>query len=323
MPKIDIISGFLGAGKTTLIKKLLPSVYQNKKIVLVENEFGEIGIDGSFLKESGVIINEINSGCICCTLKGDFKKALQQVIDTYQPDIILIEPSGVGKLSDILNIIKSIEKLTIQVQSTVVDANRALTYQRNFGAFFNDQIQNANCIILSRTQDINQEKLDAVLKMLKKINKHAHIITTNWENISAETIYNTMISSHSLTNIIQQEIAKAEISDNCCCHCHDDHCHEHTETHHHCDADEVFQSIGLETGRKYSPEELEHALEQLPENVIRAKGIVQDQQENWFFFDYVPGSIDVRKGKASYTGLITIIGTNIDSAKMKSIFGVN
>lgn len=378
MTKVDLISGFLGAGKTTLIQKLLPVVYQNKKVVLVENEFGEIGIDGSFLKEAGIVVNEINSGCICCTLQGDFRQALLKVVDEYHPDIILIEPSGVGKLSDILTLVHSVEGLEVQVQSTVVDANRALVYHRNFGEFFNDQIAHASCVILSRTQEIDHSKLEEVLGLIKEINPQARVVTTNWSDISAETIYDAMTGSNSLV-----EIAVKELEDHheheccghhhdeeheccghhhdeeheCCGHHHDeeheccghhshreealeqanaglsegnkihigveDEHHHHHHHHHGLDADEVFDAIGIETIQEYSREDLEQALSQLPENIIRAKGIVPNSSNEWFFFDYVPGSADIREGKASYTGLITIIGTHIDVEKMKEIFRVH
>lgn len=370
MTKVDLISGFLGAGKTTLIQKLLPEVYKNQKVVLIENEFGEIGIDGSFLKETGIIVNEINSGCICCTLQGDFRLALMKVVEDYHPDIILIEPSGVGKLSDILHLVASVEGLEIHSQSTVVDANRALIYHKNFGEFFDDQIQNATCIILSRTQEINQEKLENDLAMIHELNDHVRVVTTPWSDITGETLYEAMVGSTSFIDMTIHELEKHhhhDEEDHCDhhhdhegCHCKHHHeqgheCHHHhekheereenitkanqglskgnhihigtEEKHHHhhdgLDADDIFDAIGIETVQRYSHRELEEALAQLPETILRAKGIVQDHEGNWFFFDYVPGKTDIRQGKPAYTGLITVIGTNVDVEKMKEIFRIH
>ena len=370
MTKVDLISGFLGAGKTTLIQKLLPEVYKNQKVVLIENEFGEIGIDGSFLKETGIIVNEINSGCICCTLQGDFRLALMKVVEDYHPDIILIEPSGVGKLSDILHLVASVEGLEIHSQSTVVDANRALIYHKNFGEFFDDQIQNATCIILSRTQEINQEKLENDLAMIHELNDHVRVVATPWSDITWETLYEAMVGSASFIDMTIHELEKHhhhDEEDHCDhhhdhegCHCKHHHeqgheCHHHhekheereenitkanqglskgnhihigtEEKHHHhhdgLDADDIFDAIGIETVQRYSHRELEEALAQLPETILRAKGIVQDHEGNWFFFDYVPGKTDIRQGKPAYTGLITVIGTNVDVEKMKEIFRIH
>ena len=192
MYKIDVVSGFLGAGKTTLISKLLKEVFPGQKVVLVENEFGEIGIDGGFLKEAGIQINEINSGCICCTLKGDFQKALRQVIDTYHPDHILIEPSGVGKLSDILRIVKSVDGTELDSYSTVVDAARCRIYHKNFREFFDDQIATASCVILSKTQNVDEQKLAEDTAIIRELNPQARIITTPWDSLSGQAIFDAM-----------------------------------------------------------------------------------------------------------------------------------
>ena len=204
MTKINIISGFLGAGKTTLIKKLLNEVYKGQKVVLIENEFGEIGIDGGFLKEAGVEITEMNSGCICCSLVGDFGTALKDVLDKFKPDRIIIEPSGVGKLSDVIKAVKDVQKDMPQIELdsyvTVADANKCKMYMKNFGEFFNNQIEHASTIILSRTQNMNQEKLEQVVKLIREINTDATIITTAWDLITGEQIVAAMKKENSLVD---------------------------------------------------------------------------------------------------------------------------
>ena len=195
MSKVDVISGFLGAGKTTLIQKLIKDVFAGKKVVLVENEFGEIGIDGGFLKEAGITINEINGGCVCCTLQGDFHDALEKVENTYHPDHIIIEPSGVGKLSDILSIVKSVEGLELNSYSAVVDAKRCKIYHKNFKEFFDDQISTACCVILSRTQLVNEEKLNEDVSIIRELNPDVRIITTPWDDLNGESIYEAMTGS--------------------------------------------------------------------------------------------------------------------------------
>lgn len=386
MTKVDVISGFLGAGKTTLISKLVKEVFPGQKIVLVENEFGEIGIDGGFLKEAGIEIREINSGCICCTLKGDFEESLKQVVETYEPERIIIEPSGVGKLSDILRAVKTVDGLELSSYSTVVDGNRAKVYHRNFKEFFDDQIATAACVILSRTQSISEEKLADDVAIIRELNPDARIITTPWDELSGQAIFDAMTGS---SNGFPEDLGEDEEDDDedehehhhdhdhdedeehehHHHHDHDDdedehehhhhdhdedeehehhhHHHEHEdvnaglsegnrihvgedehEHHHHHhhgehDADEVFDSIGIETINKYSEEEIRKALSGLGENIIRAKGIVPDHDGKWLFFDYVPGDIDIREGKPAYTGLITVIGEKVDIPLMKELFGVH
>ena len=386
MTKVDVVSGFLGAGKTTLIQKLIKDVFAGQKVVLVENEFGEIGIDGGFLKEAGIVINEVNGGCICCTLQGDFKEALEKVLEQYHPDRILIEPSGVGKLSDILHIVKEVEGLEINSYSTVVDAKRCKIYHKNFKEFFDDQIVTANCVILSRTQMVDETVLQQDTDIIHELNKDARIITTPWDDLNGTTIFEAMEGS---TNGFPEDLEEEHHHDHdeeCCCHhdhdedehhCHHDHdedccCHhDHDEDEHHChhdhdekhkrdaerraaanaglsegnrihlgeeeheghhhhhhhhhgehDADEVFDSIGIETINKYTKEEIEHALSQLGDNIVRAKGIVPSTDGSWLFFDYVPGDTDIRTGSPAYTGLITVIGEKVDVEQMKDLFGV-
>ena len=213
MTKIDIISGFLGAGKTTLIQKLIKEVYAGKKVVLVENEFGEIGIDGGFLKDSGIVVNEINSGCICCTLQGDFRNALQEVVKEYNPDHIIIEPSGVGKLSDILTVVKDVEGLELNSYSTVVDAKRCEIYHKNFKEFFDDQISTAACVILSRTQLVDEETLQKDIAIIRELNHDARIITTPWDDLSGQAIIDAMEGSTDGFPELEEE------EESCCCGC--------------------------------------------------------------------------------------------------------
>jgi G3E family GTPase len=351
MTKVNVISGFLGAGKTTLIQKLLKDVFHDQKVVLVENEFGEIGIDGGFLQDAGIIVNEVNGGCICCTLQGDFQKALAKVRDTYQPDHILIEPSGVGKLSDILAIVKSVEGLDLDSYSTVVDAKRCKIYHKNFKEFFDDQIATASCVILSRTQMIDETKLQEDLDIIHALNPKVRVITTPWNDLSGMAIFEAMTGSGSgfpkgieaISEEDEDDEDEHEHHDHEHHHDHDDaeakaneglregnriHIgaeeeHEHHHHHHGLDADDVFDSIGIETINKYSAEELQSALSKLPDNIVRAKGIVPAKEGGWLFFDYVPGDVDVRPGTPAYTGLITVIGEHVDVEQMKNLFGVH
>ena len=303
MTQIDIISGFLGAGKTTLIKKLLDEAFHGQKIVLIENEFGEIGIDGGFLKDAGVEITEMNSGCICCSLVGDFGAALKQVLADYAPDRIVIEPSGVGKLSDVIAAVERVQKEApaLQLHSfvTVVDATKAKIYMKNFGEFFNDQVEHASAILLSRTQNMDQAKLNAAVSLLRNKNPKAAILTTPWEQLTGDQIVSAMEGGRSLAEELLEEIGHShggdeahhhhhhEHHDGEGCSCgHDHHDHEHHDEHDHhghdhchdeaaCDvccghhhhhghdADEVFTSWGRETPRKYSREDLQDALSAL------------------------------------------------------------
>jgi len=358
MTKIDIFSGFLGAGKTTLIKKLISEAYRNEKLVLIENEFGDIGIDGGFLKDSGIMVNEMNSGCICCSLVGDFGEALNKVISEYNPDRILIEPSGVGKLSDIIKAVKSLDfhNIILNSYTTVVDANKCKMYIKNFGEFYNDQICNAGCIILSHTANINEEKLNECLKLVKSQNDDATIITTDWKLLDGLKILETMEKSNSLVNDIEKLIHNHDEECECGhhhyhdhdeeCECghhhhhdHDEECecghhhhHDHDEEcecghhHHHHHADEVFTSWGKETINKYSTDIMNNILNKLSSDdygiILRAKGIVQDENEKWVHFDYVPGEPDVRYGSSEVIGRICVIGSNLDENKLAELFRI-
>lgn len=390
MSKVDVISGFLGAGKTTLIQKLIKDVFAGKKVVLVENEFGEIGIDGGFLQEAGITINEINGGCVCCTLQGDFHDALEKVENTYHPDHIIIEPSGVGKLSDILSIVKSVEGLELNSYSAVVDAKRCKIYHKNFKEFFDDQISTACCVILSRTQMVNEEKLNEDVSIIRELNPDVRIITTPWDDLNGESIYEAMTGSsngfpegleeldfdeeeheHHHHDEDEHECCCGHHHDEehkchhhhdeeeheCCCgHHHDEeheccHHHDHSEEiehaneglsegnkvhigggehehhhhhhhHHGLDANDVFDSIGIETVNRYTEDDIREALKGLGENIVRAKGIVPATDGSWLFFDYVPGDVDIRAGKAAYTGLITVIGEHVDVENIKTLFKV-
>ncbi len=274
MTKIDIFSGFLGAGKTTLIKKLIQEAYKDEKLVIIENEFGEIGIDGGFLKESGIQVNEMNSGCICCSLVGDFGIALKQVLGEYAPDRILIEPSGVGKLSDVIKAVKDVEmhNACLNAYATVVDASKCKMYMKNFGEFFNDQIESAGCIVLSHTSGMSDEKIHTCVDMIREHNPNAVIVTTPWDSLGGKQLLDAIERSNSL----EADIEELEHhhhhhghSEDCHCgHHHHDHgeecsCgHHHHDRgeecscghHHHHHADEVFTSWGRETVNKYTAE---------------------------------------------------------------------
>ena len=339
MTKIDIISGFLGAGKTTLIKKLIEEAFQGQKLVLIENEFGEIGIDGGFLKDAGIQITEMNSGCICCSLVGDFTAALEQVIETYHPDRIMIEPSGVGKLSDVVGAVLRVgdkEDITINSMVTVADATKCKMYMKNFGEFYNDQIETASTIILSRTQTMKQDRLEKAVSLIQEKNKKgAQIITTPWDQLTGTQILQVIEKSSNL----EQELLK-ELEE----HRHEEHHHEHHHhedhehhdhhdheekgscgCHHHHHADEVFTSWGKETPAKYSKEELADILHKLSEEteygmILRAKGMLPTQDGEWMYFDLVPGEYEIRTGSPDYTGRICVIGSQLQEEKLMELF---
>ena len=372
MTKVDIFSGFLGAGKTTLIKKLISEAYKDEKLVLIENEFGDIGVDGEFLKDSGIQVNEMNSGCICCSLVGDFGKALAEVVQKYNPDRILIEPSGVGKLSDVIMAVENLhnDELVLNGFTTVVDAKKCKMYMKNFGEFFNNQIENASAIILSHTAGLAQDKLDACVALLREHNETAEIVTTDWNELDGKLILQTMEKRAGID--AELEHLKTEMHEHhhhheheehehhhhhheheehehhhhhdhehgegCCCghdheheeHEHHHHDHEHGEScgcghhhehgHHH--ADEVFQSIGMETSHKFSEAEINDFLGKLGNftefgTILRAKGVVENVEGGWIHFDYVPGEPDVRTGSAATTGMICVIGVDIEEANIR------
>ena len=374
MTKIDIFSGFLGAGKTTLIKKLIKESFAGQKVVLIENEFGEIGIDGGFLKESGIQINELNAGCICCSLVGDFRAALQQVVEQYHPDRIVIEPSGVGKLSDVTRAVEGVaEHLDVQLSSfvTVADVNKVKMYMKNFGEFYDDQISHASCIILSRTQNATEEKIAAAVAMLREKNPTATIVTTAWDALTGEQILKAMSTKDDFKAELIAMAAKAneahahedeeeehehhhhhdhddDHNEHCCCghhhdhddddedehehhhhHDHDDHdehcCCGHHHHHHDHDADEVFTSWGVETAKKFSKADIEHALTELDTGnygmILRSKGIVDGGADGWLEFDYVPGEWEVRARGADVGGKLVVIGSKLDEKAIAALFG--
>lgn len=332
MTKIDIISGFLGAGKTTFIKKLLKEAFKGEQVVLIENEFGEIGIDGGFLKEAGIEIKEMNSGCICCSLVGDFEKSLKEVIDTYHPDRILIEPSGVGKLSDVIKAVQDAQvNLDAQLNSftTVVDVTKCRIYSKNFGEFFSNQIEYAGAIILSRTDKAKHEKVEESVAILRGLNEKAPIITTPIEQLSGEKLLETMEGSKSLEEELLAEIACPECGGH---HEHDEECgcgheHHHHDHHGHHHADEVFTSWGKETIQTYTKEEISNILKTLESDslygtILRAKGMVAGADGEWIYFDMVPEEHEVRTGAAEYTGRICVIGSKLDEHKLEELFGI-
>ena len=347
MTKIDIISGFLGAGKTTLIKKLLKEAFQDEQVVLIENEFGEIGIDGGFLKEAGIEIREMNSGCICCSLVGDFGASLKEVIDKYHPDRILIEPSGVGKLSDVIRAVQDVQEetgLVLNSYTTVVDAKKCKMYMRNFGEFFNNQVEYAGAIIMSRTDIVDEEKAMQSMELLRSLNKKAAIITTPIENLDGKKLLEVMENPVSL----EQEMMEEEVCPECghvhehhhdhecgCGHDHEEHEHHHDHEcgcghdhdHHHHHADEVFTSWGRETIKKYSRENLEKILAVLSESgeygvILRAKGMLPAEDGTWIYFDMVPEETEIREGAPEYTGRLCVIGSKLNEEKLAEIFGL-
>ena len=351
MTKVDIISGFLGAGKTTLIAKLLKEAFPGEQVVLIENEFGEIGIDGGFLKESGVEIREMNSGCICCSLVGDFGTSLKEVVEKYHPDRIIIEPSGVGKLSDVIKAVKDLHienEIRLNSASTVADASKVKVYMKNFGEFFNNQIEHAGTIILSRTQNVSEAKLKTDIELIRSLNKDAHIITTPWDDINGKQILDAM---ENVTNLELEMLAEAAAKaaeehehehhhdGECGCghdhehehehhHDHDGECgcgHDHHHGHHH--ADEVFTSWGVETPDKYDKETLSEILRKLSEtddygDILRAKGMLPTPEGKWMFFDLVPEEYEIRDGEPEITGRICVIGAKLKEDALKELFNV-
>ena len=359
MTKIDIFSGFLGAGKTTLIKKLLSEAFSGEKLVLIENEFGEIGIDGGFLKDAGVEITEMNSGCICCSLVGDFGTALKEVLEKFTPDRVIIEPSGVGKLSDVIKAVEGVAHevdITINSLVTVADASKCKMYMKNFGEFFNNQVENARTIVLSRTQNVKEDKLLAAVALIKEHNPEATVITTPWEELDGKQVVAAMEQKNSFV----EEVMKEANEGHCGCgghghghhhdhdheegHCgcgghghehHHDHDHEeghcgcghdHSHDHHgHHHAEDVFTSWGIETPRKFNVEEVKAHLEKLANTeefgvILRAKGIIPNVNGEWIYFDLVPGEFEIRTGAPDVTGRLCVIGTNIKEAALSEIF---
>ena len=342
MTRIDIFSGFLGAGKTTLIRKLIAEGYRGEKLVLIENEFGEIAIDGGFLQDAGVQITEMNSGCICCTLVGDFTKALGQVMTDYAPDRILIEPSGVGKLSDVAKAVERVEGAQIGAKVTVVDAGKCKMYMRNFGEFFNDQVQNADLIVLSRTDSANEQKTLTAVELLKGLNAEAGLITTPWDKLSGVQIREVMdenglrAAKEALAHEHHHHDHEEDECDDPDCECHHHHDHDESECddpdcechhHHHHHADEIFTSWGTETPKKFTESELRTILAALDDQekygaILRAKGIVDASDGDWLYFDYVPEETDIRRGSAGVTGRFCVIGSHINESALKELFNI-
>lgn len=352
MTKVNIISGFLGAGKTTFIKRLIGDVFKDEKLVLIENEFGEIGVDGGFLKDSGIEVTEMNSGCICCSLVGDFTKALKETVETYKPDRILIEPSGVGKLSDVIAAVNNTGDANISVDAciTVADCTKCKMYRKNFGEFYEDQIKYSNCVLLTRTDKASEDKIGQAVDIIRDINKDANIITTHLSLLSSDQIVDAFkkgtMEEELLAEAMQahreheheHEHHHHDHDEYCSCghdhhhehehehehhHDHDEHCscgHDHEHHHHH--ADEAFTSWGFETAKKYSADEIQNILVQLDSgeygDILRAKGMVSSG-DTWTYFDYVPEEYDVREGAPCFTGKICVIGANLNEEKLAQL----
>ena len=340
--KIDIISGFLGAGKTTLIKSLLEAI-KGEQVVLIENEFGEIGIDGGFLKEAGIQIKEMNSGCICCSLVGDFASSLKEILSTYKPDRVIIEPSGVGKLSDVMKAVADVEKdLNVESNSsvTVVDVKKCKMYMKNFGEFFNNQIEYANTIILSRTDVADEKTINKAIELIREVNKEATIVTTPVSNLSETKLLETLEKPIDLKVSLLKEYEEHhhehhhhhEHGEDCGCGHEHHHHHEHGEDcgcgheHHHHHADEVFTSWGLENINSITREKLEDILDKFAQSteygiVLRAKGMIKDSQsDKWFYFDLVPEETQIRFGEPESSGKVCVIGVNLKEDKLVGEF---
>ncbi len=359
MTKIDIISGFLGAGKTTFIKKLLEEAIAGEKVVLIENEFGEIGIDGGFLQDSGIEIREMNSGCICCSLVGDFGRSLNEVLTKYAPDRVIIEPSGVGKLSDVMKAVCDVAgeiDVTLNGSVTVVDAQKCKMYMKNFGEFFNNQIESAGTIVLSRTDVADADKVAQCVELLREKNPKAAIVTTPIKTLTGAQLLEIIEKpaddmAAELLEEVRHHHHHHDEDEECGCghehhhhhhdedeecgcghehhHHHDEECgcgHDHHHHHHHGhDADEVFTSWGLETSRKISREKLESILHELANTdrygqVLRAKGMLPDEEGTWHYFDLVPEETEIRTGAPIYTGKVCVIGSNLKEDALKAAF---
>ncbi|MBQ9520642.1 MAG: GTP-binding protein [Acholeplasmatales bacterium] len=373
--RIDIISGFLGAGKTTFIKRLLDTNLKNEKVVLIENEYGEVSVDSDLLSDTKIEIKELSQGCICCSLVGDFSKSLKEIITKYNPDRILIEPSGVGKLSDIVKAVKD-SNLDSEINSLVcmVDAKKAKMYDKNFGEFFIDQIKNAHTVILSRTDVAKEDTVNQALEIIRKHNDKAVVVTTPISDLSDEELLKAYEGFEINLNDFDLDDDDDECDDpncechhhhdhnhedehhhhhhhdhdedddddeECECHNHHDHDHEHEHHHHHdhdedeCDdpncechhhhhADEVFNSIGIETVKKYDINALKDLLDKMSKGefgtIVRAKGIIQGTDLKWYQFNLTPEEVEFKDNKAIPMGKIVVIGSHIDSDSIKKLF---
>ena len=336
MVKVNIISGFLGAGKTTLIKKLLTGSVAKEKIILLENEYGEVGVDGSFMKDSGIIVDELNSGCICCTLVGDFQKAVDELIAKYHPDRLLIEPSGVGKLSEILAAVERAKErhsdLVVTGCATVVDAGKCRMYMKNFGEFFLDQIKTSATVIFSRTQLLSAERIEKSRALVEEQHPGVRIVTTPWDDLSADTLLEVIESGKPMEIHLDDDDDDDDHDEDEHEHHHHDHedgetcsCGHHHHHHHGHDADEVFVSVGVETANRYEQDEVKAMLDKLSDEeeygtVLRAKGVLQNAAGEWFQFDYVPGESQFRPGTPDYTGRLCVIGAHIDEKALRELF---
>ena len=340
MTKIDIISGFLGAGKTTFIKKLLEEAIAGEQVVLIENEFGEIGIDGGFLKDAGIEIREMNSGCICCSLVGDFGASLAEVITKYRPERIIIEPSGVGKLSDVVKAVVDVSAdMEVELNSavTIVDAAKCKMYMKNFGEFFNNQIENAGTIVLSRTDITDAAKVQKDVDMLREKNRDAVIITTPLAELSGAQLLEIIEKHDTMLDDLLAEVRESRQHHDGECHehhhdgeeGHDHHhghgCCGHDHDHHH--ADEVFTSWGMETIVPVTHDQLEDILKRLAHTeefgqVLRAKGMLPTENPGeWLYFDLVPEQYEIREGRPDYTGKVCVIGASLEEEALNSVFG--
>ena len=305
--KVDIISGFLGAGKTTLIKKLLDTLVKDEKVAIVENEYGEVGIDGDLLKDRRIEVKEINSGCICCTIKGDFKQNILDIISNYRPDRIIIEPSGVANFSQVLESIKEthIEGLRINMKITMVDAQNVHMYMKNFGDFYRSQLVNANTVILTRVEKLSDKEITHVCNEIKTINNKAKIITTELSKLSPERII--QVSEKKVESLIEninkkpKRIGLRRVS-----------------------APEFFENWGVETPKTFEYSELVKILNEFQNNkhgeVLRAKGIIKSKDNKWFKFDFVPNDISIVNYKSDYTGRVCVIGRNLNKDSIDKLF---
>lgn len=319
--RVDIFSGFLGSGKTTLIKKLIDERLSNEKVVIIENEFGEVGIDGSILRKSNMEVKEITAGCICCTINQDFKQAVEEVIDKFKPDRIIIEPSGVGKLSEILKTLRVSDlknKITLNMIITVVYVLKYKMYVSNFDEFYRNQIVNSNTIILSRTQDAESKQIEEVMADISKINSKSVITTTPWNKLSSQKIMEIAKQSRKIpieeqVNLIKKPQGISGLM-------------RHKEVHHHDHhADESFSTWGIETPKIFNKQSLINKLQLIGDNkdygtVLRAKGIVEVDESQWIQFDYVPNEIKVISTTPDYTGRLCIIGSNLNKENIKNLF---
>ena len=389
MTKIDIISGFLGAGKTTFIKKLLQEAIAGEQVVLIENEFGEIGIDGGFLKDAGIEIREMNSGCICCSLVGDFGKSLEEVLTKYQPDRVIIEPSGVGKLSDVMKAVIDVAsemEVTLNSAVTIVDAQKCKMYGKNFGEFFNNQIEHAGTVVLSRTDIAPADKVDQAVQIIRELNPKAVIVTTPCQDLTGKQLLEIIEKPDTMAEDLMREVSEHSHlhTEECGCghdhhdhdheekecgcgHGHHDHDHDHEEKEcgcghghhdhdheekecgcgcghhdhdheeHECgcgcghdhghDADEVFQTWGIENAGAMSRDDLDKILDELAYGdsfgeVLRAKGMIPGGEKGtWLYFDLVPEQYEIRDGAPEYTGKVCVIGANLKEEELNKSFG--